>query len=81
MYWRNAQQKWGKLMNVKLVPISRHHQRVIATAIYNAKPTSKDRDRMDDWINMCNEIGAAIRQQGGPFDITAWLDVCYYGPK
>jgi hypothetical protein len=66
---------------ITLAPFSRYHQRVIAIAMYGAKPKTADRDRMDDWVRMCSEIGAVIREQGGRFDMEAWLDVCFYGPK
>lgn len=82
MYWRDAQQTWSKqLSTVTSVPFSRYHQRIISTAIYNAKPKTNDRDRMDDWVKMSSEIGAAIREQGGQFNMEAWMDVCFYGPK
>ena len=68
-------------MNVKLVPISRYHQRIIALAIHDAKPKSNDRDLMDAWVNICTEVGKAIRGQGGQFSMDAWLNVCYYGPE
>jgi hypothetical protein len=68
-------------MNVKLIPFSRYHQNVIATALYRAKPKTNDRDRSDDYVNMCAEIGNAIRDQGGQFDMNTFLDICYYGPK
>lgn len=68
-------------VTVTPVPLSRYHQRVIAIAIYNARPASKDRDRNDDWTNLCHKIGEAIRDQGGHFDMTAWMDICHYGPK
>jgi hypothetical protein len=68
-------------VTVSSVPFSRYHQRILAIALYTAKPKTTDRDRMDDWVNMCAEIGNAIREQGGQFDMSSWLDVCYHGPK
>jgi hypothetical protein len=35
-------------VTVSPVPISRYHQRIIGTAVYNSKPKTNDRDRMDD---------------------------------
>jgi hypothetical protein len=69
------------MAGVTQVPFSRYHQRIIATAIFNAKPKTNDRDRMDDWVKMCSEIGSAIRELGGQFDMSNWLDLCFYGPK
>jgi hypothetical protein len=66
---------------ITLAPFSRYHQRVMAIAIYNSKPKSNDRDLMDAWVRMSSEIGAAIREQGGQFNMEAWLDTCFYGPK
>jgi hypothetical protein len=66
---------------ITLAPFSRYHQRVMAIAIYNAKPKSNDRDLMDAWVRMSSEIGAAIREQGGQFNMESWLDTCFYGPK
>ena len=81
MYWRDAQQTWGKLMDVKQVPMSRYHQRIVATAIFAAKPKTTDRDRMDDWVSMSSTIGRHIRELGGQFDMNTWMDLCYYGPR
>ena len=71
----------GKTMDVRLVPVSRYHQRIIATAIHSAKPNTNDRDRMDDWVTIASKIGEAIRGQGGHFDMDTWMDICYYGPR
>lgn len=68
-------------VSIMSVPFSRYHQRIIALAIHSTKPKTTDRDRMDDWVRMSSEIGAAIRGQGGQFDMNTWLDTCYYGPK
>ena len=68
-------------VTVSPVPISRYHQRIIATAIHGAKPKTNDRDRMDDWLNIVAKIGETIRDQGGHFDKNTWYDVCYYGPS
>lgn len=68
-------------VTVSPVPISRYHQRIIATALHNAKPKTNDRDRMDDWVTMCTKIGEGVRDQGGQFDMKTWMDLCYYGPK
>lgn len=82
MYWRNAQQKWSsKLPTITPVPFSRYHQRIISTALYETKPKTNDRDLMDTWVNMCSHVGGAIRDQGGHFDMTTWMDLCFYGPK
>jgi hypothetical protein len=69
------------MSTITLVPISRYHQRIIAIAIHDAKPKTNDRDRLDDWINMVSKIGEAIREQGSHFNMAAWLDICYYGPR
>jgi hypothetical protein len=66
---------------IKQIPMSKYHQRIIAIAIYNAKPKTNDRDLMNAWTNMVSSIGEAIREQGGQFNMTQFLDICYYGPK
>jgi hypothetical protein len=66
---------------ITLVPLSKYHSRIIAIALHRAKPKTTDRDLMDAWIRMCSEVGSTIREQGGKFDMDAWLDICFYGPK
>jgi hypothetical protein len=63
------------------VPVSRYHQYIISMALHESKPNTKDRDRMDDWVNMCSAVGNAIMAQGGEFNIQKWMERCYYGPK
>lgn len=68
---------------VTSVPFSRYHQRILAMALHKTKPQNGDyiRERTDNWVKMCAEIGAAIREQGGQFDMDKWTQLCYYGPE
>ena len=63
------------------VPFSMYHRRILAMAIWRAKPNTNDRQRMDDWVNLTSHVGEAILNQGGEFNLQKWMDICFYGPK
>ena len=67
---------------IKSVPFSRYHKFIVASALYSAKPKATndifiDRQVMNTWMEMCVKVGENIREQGGEFEMSRWMDICY----